>query len=119
LADFYEKHLRFGEAIETLLKQAEVAERLQRTGNTGQVTGGDQRSALPAAPLQERLRYRTLHRAIHLIESRRLQSPDALTQFRKLAEWYPEEPLVWRELLAALLNRKQHEEALALLERYR
>ena len=33
--------------------------------------------------------------------------------------WYPEETLAYQELLTALLQRKQHSEALALLERYR
>ena len=66
-----------------------------------------------------RVRYRALQRAIGLIESRRLSAPDALALRRRLLEWYPEEPLAYQELLTALLQRKQHREALALLERYR
>jgi tetratricopeptide (TPR) repeat protein len=60
-----------------------------------------------------------LQRAIGLIESRRLSAPDSLALRRRLLEWYPEEPLAYQELLTALLRRKQHREALALLERYR
>jgi len=109
LAEFYEKHLRFPEAVATQLKLAEIADSERRIGDGSQAD----------ARLQLRLKYRALHRAVEITESRRLANLDTLVQFRRLAEWYPEEPLAWRELLAALLQRKQLGEALALLERYR
>lgn len=114
LADFYQRHLRFDESVATLLKQAEVGDRSEGIGNKEQRIGDG-----GANRLQDRLRYRALHRAIDLIESRRLPGLDALAQSRKLIEWYPEEPMAWRELLAALVKGKQPGEALALLERYR
>lgn len=113
LADFYHQRLRFGDAVAALMKQAEAAERLQVIGDRGQVDGQG-RNVLP-----ELVRYRALQRAIGLIESRRLAAPDPLALRRRLLEWYPEEPLAYQELLSALLQRKQHREALALLERYR
>ena len=109
LAEFYERRLRFGDAVAALVKQAETADRLQVTGDRGQADVG----------LSGRVRYRAMQRAMGLIESRRLSAPDALELRRRLQEWYPEEPLAYQELLTALLQRKQHPEALALLERYR
>ncbi|HEU0007669.1 MAG TPA: hypothetical protein VFS12_16910, partial [Terriglobia bacterium] len=125
LADFYEGRLRFGDTVTTLLWQAEAADRLQVSGagfqgprGTSQVPGiGGQVSG--EATLSGRVRYRALQRAIGLIESRRLSSPDSLALRRRLLEWYPEEPQAYQELLSVLLQRKQHPEALALLERYR
>ncbi len=126
LADFYEGRLRFGDAVAALVRQAETADRLQVQGDGDRrgdwipafagMTGvmADGTSALPG-----RVRYRALQRAIGLIESRRLSAPDSLALRRRLLEWYPEEPLAYQELLTALLQRKQHREALALLERYR
>jgi len=132
LADFYETRLRFGDAVAALVKQAEAADRLQVTGDRGQGTQGRfQVSGVrfqegtagstmdEASPLAGRVRYRALQRAIGLIESRRLSVPDALALRRRLLEWYPEEPLAYQELLTALLQRKQHRDALALLETYR
>lgn len=116
LADFYERRLRFADAVATLVKQAEAAERLQVTGDRVQV---DKQSSEGTSALRNRVRYQALQRAIGLIESRQLQTQDSLELRRRLLEWYPAEPLVYRELLAALVKRKQAREALALLERYR
>lgn len=102
LAGFYEKHLRFGESVGTLLQQAEAV-----------------RAESAELPVHERPRYRSLHHAIDLIKSRKLDRPDILTLHRRVLELYPDEVLPHRELLAALLERKQHDEALRLLERYR
>ena len=127
LADFYQQRLRFGDAVAALVRQAEVAERLQVTVDRGQSTarldsrlrGNDGQGADGTSALPGRLRYRAVQRAIGLIETRRLSAPDSLDLRRRLLEWYPEEPLTYQELLTALLQRKQHREALTLLERYR
>src|SRR5262249_38097762 len=79
----------------------------------------DERRADGPSARPARARYRALQRAVGLVESRRLQTPDSLALRRRLLEWYPEEPLPYQELLSALLQRKEHREALALLERYR
>ena len=129
LADFYEQRLRFGDAVAALMRQAETAPvdfslGLRSAGvtsfrrNDGMVADG--MTALPGtSALPGRVRYRAVQRAIGLIESRRLSAPDSLALRRRLLEWYPEEPLVYHELLNAQLQRKQHREALTLLERYR
>jgi tetratricopeptide (TPR) repeat protein len=103
LADFYERRLRFADAVAALVKQAEVADRfqvsgvgLQGTGGRTQVSGvGGQVSG--EATLSGRVRYRAVQRAIGLIESRRLSAPDALALRRRLLEWYPEEPLAYQK----------------------
>jgi tetratricopeptide (TPR) repeat protein len=102
LAGFYEKHLRFSEAVNALLNQADAV-----------------RAEPSDVPLLQRVRYHSLHHAIQLVESRKLQNPGALTLFRKLLEIYPDEAVVHREALSAYLERKQHREALLLLEQYR
>ena len=102
LAGFYEKHLRFGDAVNTLLKQVDVS-----PNEPSQIA------------IQDRQRYKILHSAIYLIESRKLEKPDSLEQFNKLLQLYPEDSLVYQELLKALITRKQHAESVKLLERYR
>jgi len=127
LADFYEQRLRFGDAVAALVRQAETAALdsgfRRNDGETGgldsHVRGNDGGIADGTSALPGRVRYRAVQRAIGLIESRRLSAPDSLALRRRLLEWYPEEPLAYQELLTALLQRKQHREALALLERYR
>src|SRR5262245_15441115 len=124
LADFYEQRLRLADAVAALVKQAEAADRLQVSGARFQEKPGGGRaegtSAVPGTPaLPERVRYRALQRAIGLVESRRLQTPDSLALRRRLLEWYPEELLPYQELLTALLELKEHREALTLLVRYR
>ena len=85
LAEFYERRLRFGDAVAALVRQAEAADRFQVSGVGFQGTGGWLQvsgvggQVSSEAPLPGRVRYRALQRAIGLIESRRLSAPDALT----------------------------------------
>jgi hypothetical protein len=102
VADFYQRRLRFGDAVAALVKQAEAASLDTRAGlQSAKVTPsrGNDGTADGTSALPGRVRYRALQRAIGLVESRRLQTPDSLALRRRLLEWYPTEPLVYRELL--------------------
>ena len=100
LADFYERMQRWEDCIKTLQREAELA------------------SSQPELPLQARPRYLILHHAIDLIESRQISRFDPIQLFRQLVAWFPDEPLLYQETLAALLKKKQHDGAIRLLEDY-
>ncbi|MEW5974493.1 MAG: hypothetical protein AB1898_01685 [Acidobacteriota bacterium] len=102
LADFYVRRLRFGDAVATLVSQASASS-----------------SSDTSTPLSEHPRFRILHRAIELAETRRVDSVDVPALYRTLAEYFPDHPLPYREWLEALLKRRQTDEAMLLLDRFR